>query len=227
MYLTLDVFNINRCARKTMQRYPYIDPHLIGFDIDCVVADTMEAFIRLAAEEYNIKIRPEEITSFQVEKCLAINPEIIEEIFLRLLTHPRENDLKPMPQAVEVLTRLAAQAPVSFITARPVEAPIAAWLESTLPADVYQSARLVATGSHDGKADFIKNLGLEYFVDDRLNTCRELAGAGLSPVVFSQPWNRGRHSLASADNWEAIEKGIRFNGTDIPKNSDFAKRDIE
>jgi hypothetical protein len=31
-----------------------------------------------------------------------------------------------------------------------------------------------------------------------------LEEAGLSPIVFSQPWNRGRHELPEVDNWLAI-----------------------
>ncbi|MBU0965415.1 MAG: hypothetical protein KKA54_03430 [Proteobacteria bacterium] len=194
-----------------MERDKGIHPGLIGFDIDCVVADTMEAFIRLAMDDYGIKVSPEDITSFQVENCLAVSPRIIEEIFVRLLVAPVENGLQPMPDAVAVLTEMSACAPLTFITARPEREPVDRWLESNFPEDVYRNSRLVAMGKHDGKAQYVRELGLQYFVDDRVETCIELAKAGISPIVFAHPWNRGRHSFASIDSWLAIKQRISIN----------------
>jgi len=194
-----------------MERYKGIHPGIIGFDIDCVVADTMEAFIRLAIDDYGINVLPEDITSFQVEKCLAVSPHIVDEIFARLLSAPLENGLKPMPHAVSVLTEMSACAPLTFITARPEREPVDRWLESIFSKDVYSNSRLVAMGKHDGKAQYVKELGLQYFVDDRVETCVELALAGISPIVFAHPWNRGRHSFASIDNWLDIKQRIIIN----------------
>ena len=188
-----------------MKRYSDIHPQHIGFDIDCVVADTMEAFIRLAREHYDLHIKPEEITSFDVEKCLPIDSSIVTDIFDCLLAAPVQYALQPMPDAVRVLSCLSDHAPLTFITARPLEEPIAQWLQSILPRKVYENSRLVAMGRHDGKADYVGKLGLKYFVDDRVTTCFELADAGFFPVVFSQHWNRGRHNLASIESWIDIE----------------------
>ncbi len=96
-----------------------IPPGNIGFDIDGVVADTMEAFIRMARVDYGEKIHPEEITDFMVEECLDLDPEIIEKIFSRLLSDPIAAGLKPMTGAVETIRDLSRTAPVTFITARP------------------------------------------------------------------------------------------------------------
>ena len=42
-----------------------IHPAEIGFDFDGVIADTVEAFIRIACEQYaHCGIRPEDITRF-------------------------------------------------------------------------------------------------------------------------------------------------------------------
>ncbi|MCB2181646.1 MAG: hypothetical protein KQH63_06465 [Desulfobulbaceae bacterium] len=185
-----------------------IKPELIGFDIDCVVADTMEAFIRLALEDYNVRVLPEYITSFEVEKCLSVDSSIITEIFDRLLKFPLENKLKPMPHSVTVLTELANHAPLTFITARPFEEPIDNWLRDILPSATYAKSHLVAMGDHDCKVQHVANLGLQYFVDDRVHTCKQLALAGFSPVVFSHPWNQGRHSFLAVDCWQELRKRI-------------------
>jgi hypothetical protein len=85
-----------------------INPALIGFDIDGVVADTGGAFIRIAGEEYGINsITLEDITSFEVIDCLDVDQGIIEAIFTRLLDDPLSAGLQPMEDAISVLHRWA------------------------------------------------------------------------------------------------------------------------
>ena len=182
-----------------------ISPESIGFDIDCVVADTMTAFIDLAQKDYNITVLPEEITSFQVEDCLDVSPKIINDIFTRLLEEPLESGLEPMDHAVSVLTELSYHAPLTFITARPTRDPIAHWLHNFLGESVFDRVRLIATGEHDGKLAHIQSAGLQSFIDDRVPTCLQLAQNGLHSIVFSQPWNQGQHSLPTVKSWLCIK----------------------
>jgi len=183
-----------------------IHPSRIGFDIDGVVANTMEAFIRLARTEYGAKVRPEEITEFQVENCLNLDPVMVAEIFRRLLEEPLACGLRLMSHARQVLTGFAEHGPLTFITARPQKKPIARWLKKELGPQVYGRVRLVATGEHDNKAVFIKEMGLDFFVDDRVQTCLQLAREeGIQPIVYRQPWNQGRHALPEVESWRSID----------------------
>ncbi len=182
-----------------------INPALIGFDIDGVVADTGGAFIRIANEEYGINsISLDDITSFEVIDCLDVDQGIIEEIFIRLLDDPLTAGLQPMEDAIPVLHRFADEAPLTFITARPHEKPIARWLKHYLQPATFEKIRLVAMGVHDNKTAYIKDLGLKYFVDDRLQTCKMLANEGIIPLVYNQPWNKNGHDLPTVNDWQAI-----------------------
>ena len=184
-----------------MEHNGKISPGRIGFDIDGVVADTAEAFIRLARQDHGINtISAEDITEFEVEECLDIPPVIIETVFARILNDPLAVGLKPMKNAVRVLKELAGQAPLTFVTARPDGRPIADWLAHVL-GDVFAEARLIAMGEHDNKAGYIKDLGLDFFVDDRAQTCLMLQEAGITPLVYDQPWNRGQHQFQTVGNW--------------------------
>jgi len=183
-----------------------ITPNLIGFDIDGVVADTVEAFFRLAKERHGInEYTAAQITEFDVARCLPIAPAIIDGIFASLLEDPIDADLQPMPDSVSVLTTLSRFAPLTFITARPLRRPIEEWLELILGPVTFSRVRLVAMGDHDNKAAYLKDLGLHYFIDDRAETCLGLKQQGFSPIVFSQPWNQGRHHLPSVASWREIE----------------------
>jgi len=192
----------NKNSNGGMQK---IHPGVIGFDIDGVVADTAGAFLRIARDKYNINsLSLEDITRFEVEDCLDIERQIVDEIFVSLLDEPLGAGLQPMEDAMDVLHKFAAQASLTFVTARPDKEPIAQWLQHFLKPGVYDDMRLIAMGEHDNKAGYIKNLGLQYFVDDRLQTCLMLADAGITPLVFNQPWNRHDHDLQTVDNWQAI-----------------------
>lgn len=182
-----------------------IDPNLIAFDIDGVVADTAEAFFRLAQTRYGIsEFTVEHITEFDVARCLPIAPEIIDSIFATLLENPIDADLQPMADCVTVLTTLSHLAPLTFITARPMHAPIANWLKHILGPTIFSQVHLIAMGNHDNKATYLKELGLHYFIDDRAETCVDLKRQGFSPFVFKQPWNHGRHQLPTVSSWREI-----------------------
>lgn len=183
-----------------------IDPKLIGFDIDGVVADTVEAFLRLAKQRHGInEFTAAHITEFDVAKCLPIDPAIIDAIFATLLENPIDADLQPMPDAVAVLTSLSRYAPLTFITARPLHQPIADWLTHILGPATFSRSRLIAMGDHDNKSAYLKELDLQYFIDDRAETCVSLKAQGFSPVVFRQPWNQGQHHLPFVSSWREIE----------------------
>lgn len=182
-----------------------ISPAEIGFDIDGVVADTAGAFLRIAREDYGINhFTQDDITAFEVENCLDLDPEIVTAIFHRLLVEPLTTGLQPMPGAVKVLSEMATAAPLTLITARPYLDPIMDWLSAFLDRKTLNNSRVIAMGDHDGKVRHIKQYGLRYFVDDRAETCLMLQAEGLSPVVYSQPWNKGRHNLPMVENWQEI-----------------------
>jgi len=182
-----------------------IHPAEIGFDFDGVIADTVEAFIRIACEQYaHCGIRPEDITHFSVEQCLDMEAGIAESIFLQILNDSVGSGLLPMPGAVEVLGEMSNHGQVTIVTARPEAEPVHHWLHTVFPDPVWSSIRVVAMGDHDDKARHINHLGLTTFVDDRAETCLQLRSAGIHAIVFAQPWNRDRHSLPTVRTWADI-----------------------
>ncbi len=182
-----------------------IRPAEIGFDFDGVIADTVEAFIRIACEQYgHCGIRPADITDFSVEQCLDMDAGLAESIFLQILHDSVGTGLLPMPGAVAVLDDLTGHGQVTIVTARPDAEPVHHWLYTVFPAQARRRIRVVAMGDHDDKARHIKDLGLSTFVDDRAETCLQLRQAGIRSIVFAQPWNQGRHDLPTVRSWDDI-----------------------
>ncbi len=186
-----------------------IHPALLAFDIDGVVADTMNLFVRIAREEYNIRVRYQDITKYMLEECLDIAPEIIEEIIVKLIDGSHDNALEPVSGAPEVLTRLARHGTVRFVTARPDPEPITAWMTRILSVSPSE-LDITATGSFDAKTGILLEKGVTWFVEDRLETCFPLKEAGIEPVLFRQPWNRAPHPFTEVGNWQELERLIAF-----------------
>ncbi len=183
----------------------------LAFDIDGVVADIMTTFLDLARERFEVghHLRYEHITTFALADCLDLEPRIISTLLRELIDRPHELPVEPFPHAVPVLTRLAREAPLLFVTARDRAAPIQAWLTQTLAQVPPEAIRVVATGAHHTKLDYLLEHDIRYFVEDRLETCLQLAGHGITPILFVQPWNRRPHPFLEVESWPELA-GLLF-----------------
>jgi hypothetical protein len=188
-----------------------IDPTSVAFDIDGVVADTMSLFIDIARDEFNLKnILYEQITSYSLEECLDINKEIMASIVQKLLDGNYSATLQPIKDAPKVLSKLGCKyGPVLFVTARPYPGPIKKWILENLSLE-QPSIEIVTTGSFDAKAEILKDRNISYFVEDRLETCFTLKEAGITPILFKQPWNRQNNRFIEVGSWNELENLIAF-----------------
>ena len=183
--------------------------HEVGFDFDGVIADTAEAFIQLACSKYRYcSFTLDDITNFELENCIDIPTDVVEKIFTDIMTDSIATGLLPILGAVETLTRLTQKSSVTIITARPAKQPVYDWLDRFFPTPALKKIKVVATGDHNDKVRYIHEHGIKYFIDDRAETCIQLAKENIVPFVFSQPWNRGRHNLQTVANWGEVSSLI-------------------
>ena len=156
--------------------------------------------------------RREDITSYTLEECERLNipPDIIRAIIDQILSGTHQATLKPIDGAVEVLGRiLGCRSPLVFVTARPYADFISGWVRRTLELSADQ-ADIIATGSFEAKATILHDRRIDFFVEDRLETCFLLHEAGLKPILFKQPWNRREHPFPEVGNWRELEEMIGF-----------------
>lgn len=190
-----------------------IDPASMAFDIDGVFADTMTLFIDIARDEYKIdNLHYEDISCYYLEECIALNPEIIRDIIVKILDGKYKAPLKPIEDSARVLSKLGRHGRLLFVTARPYPGPIHDWVSKTLSLDP-AAVDVIATGSFEAKADVLLEKNISYFVEDRLETCFALKEKGVTPVLFRQPWNRMEHPFVEVGSWKELEALIDFNGT--------------
>lgn len=188
-----------------------IDPRALAFDIDGVVADTMALFLDIARKTYDLDhLRYEDITSYELDRCLDIDPDVLDAIIRQLIDGAYSIPLEPIRGAPPVIKRFSsAQHPILFVTARPSVGPMQTWMQTALnlPPNGY---KIVATGSYEAKLDVLLKHKISYFVEDRLETCFHLSEAGLVPILFKQPWNRRQHPFVEVANWGELERMIDF-----------------
>lgn len=186
-----------------MHRINIESPAHIGFDFDGVIADTAGAFLEIAKAQHGFDLDINSLTNFNLEECCEIPKDLIYQIFHGLVKDT--STTVPIEGALETITKLAKMERVHIITARPIAEPVHKWLNRYFSADTIKNISLMAMGDHDQKLPYIKERGISHFVDDRLETCVNLAKNDITPIVFSQPWNRGQHNFSSAKSWKEIE----------------------
>jgi hypothetical protein len=192
-----------------------------AFDFDGVVADTFRLFVRLANSNYNYTINYDDITDYEFLKVIDMDKQHALEIIEILTNDPHEIDLRPNKGAVDVLTRMASHRPLLCVTARPFGKPIEMWFEKHLPRIKPRCVRIEATGVNTGKLDILKQNNIKYFIDDRLDTCHIIQAAGITPIVYNQPWNRKPHPFHAVDDWEELAGLIDWDGI-VPEASPCA-----
>lgn len=197
-----------------------LDPARTGFDFDGVIADTVEAVLRLACEDYGYcDFSAMDLSSFYVEECLPMADSIVEAIFEQITLHPLAAGLKPMPGATRVLQELGRHHRITIITARPDPGPVERWLAHFCDRRTCAGIQVLATNDHDNKERFIRQAGLHSFIDDRTETCLALQRQGIDARVFAQPWNQGRHHLPTFHSWEEIGRQFRYGAVISPEEN--------
>ena len=182
-------------------------PGRVAFDIDGVFGNIMELFIRLARDLYDIdSIRYEDLTEYYLYDCLPIEREVIDLIIEKVLDYPYALEMHPIDHSVRVLTEYAEKHPLVFITARKKLEPIRDWVTRTLSQVDPQNIQVISSREHHLKLGILKDLGIPYYVDDHLDTCRLLSENRITPIVFDQPWNKGRHEYHRVADWQEIGK---------------------
>ncbi len=194
-----------------LSRQAMIDPAAVAFDIDSVVADTMRLFVAIVQGEFGLHhIVYEDITSYNLLECLEIDEVVLDAAIDRILSGTHKVPLEPIDGAIDALTRLGNRyQPLVFISARPHLGGIDDWLKTHLPI-APEAIETVVTGSYEAKTEVLKRYKRTFFVEDRLETCFLLEAAGITPILFKQPWNRKHHPFIEVANWEELADLIDY-----------------
>ena len=188
-----------------------IDPEYLAFDIDGVIADTMQLFIDILRDHYQIdSVRYEDITAYRLDQCLDLDEKVLEGALKQILNGGYQVTLKAIPGAGSVLRRIGkTTGRILMVTARSEPGPLDDWMSNLLDGQ-YSSAKIVATGSHEHKTEILLAHGVRWFIEDRPETCELIKAAGIEPILFRQPWNRESMDFLHVESWLELQQKIAF-----------------
>lgn len=198
----------------------------IYVDLDDVLARTMEGFIDLLRQNFQLDISYEQITSFDLKRYLPLSAQEYEH-FMR--TAHDDNvliNLRPERNARNVLAGWAMKgAEIIVATGRPTYAMAVSlrWLQThTMPV---HSLVMVAKYPHSkllsGRQQCqslplssIPQMSFDLAVEDSVPICEYLAGVANVPVLMlDRPWNRipaprqsVRTPITRVRNWAEIHR---------------------
>jgi len=168
---------------------------MVGLDIDGVVADFLNPFLLLLAKRLgNGPIEPDSITDFKFEEHPLLNEKVVWECMESVSYDPHFwHSLSSLISTEEWkrLEQLNREGQLAFITHRYVRETYdihrvtCDWLKFHGISDP------VVHFTQDQKAGLVRKLGIQLFVDDRYENCRDVAERTGAVVLMPQrPYNR-------------------------------------
>jgi len=170
---------------------------MIGFDLDGTLFDTMTAMRQIFLSKFNYDIGD--------TNCYDISVPDIKPKYIVYAIHEaiiKYNDqILPYPDtkiALKKIVKITKQ-PIIIITARNRELTELTTHQLCkkyiLPISPYK----IYWASSSQKKEMIMNLGLDYFVEDRLRTANDCAPFLNRVFLLTRPWNWGRPTMPNVN----------------------------
>ncbi len=187
---------------------PDLPYHPVSFDVDGVVGDIFGHFAAVAAAEFGITgLDFDSVKNYtQLDKELGLPRETIYRIVQKMLFGEWAMRLKPYPGAADLLSRWGQTRRLLFVTARPDGSPVEDWLRGLLAGLPSDRIEVLIVSDPDYKANLLVEKKIQAFVEDRLDTCFQIAAkTNIRAIIFDQPWNRHWHPFEVVKSWAEIE----------------------
>ena len=182
----------------------------IAFDIDGVVADLFPLISHFMRERYSVIHSPNMQTSFSFEETTGLKSNeintCIDSAIMNYMSY------KPYYGAIPFLKKYCkySKRPLLFITSRSNRQEIARATQDWL--HLYLKRTPFHVHFSNNKIEACKEMEIDTFVEDRAQTAKEMACAGISIILMDRPWNRhvpeDTWNLVRFNDWQEIEKGI-------------------
>jgi len=155
----------------------------IALDVDGVLADLITTLLTVYEEETGIKIRPEEVDSWDFWRRYNISRQQFIQLLIK--TWDRWRDIQPtendLAEDVEELNRLGH---IDIVTQRPAKTinNVKKWLAHH--GIKYRNFTWVPPKSTKAILNY------HVFIDDSPKLAEELIKLGKSMLLYNQPWNK-------------------------------------
>ena len=207
------------CQYSHHIRFTYNNPMRIGIDFDDVVADTLDALMRMHNEQFGSNLTRPDFISYHLEEVWGGTREEAVKKIDAFFTKDQRKEIEPMMGALAGIEALKKQGHELYIVTGRSEKDVAQteqWIEHHL-ADIFAGVHYASffdleKNTPRKKLDICKELGIEIMIDDNLPTALECAAGGIKALLFDQPWNPHDSlppGITRVHTWEDVVKIIQ------------------
>jgi uncharacterized HAD superfamily protein len=168
---------------------------VIGMDIDGVIVDYGSVILPLLSEVCNRKVAYQDLCSWDLGEALNIDEETMADTWERILNGDLLRQAPAIKGAIEGLAAISGHE-IWLVTSRP-----------------FSTQSLTLSWLHDNKVRYDHvvfnrrgdklSVGptFDVFVEDFIEEARVIAEAGISTILFDQPWN---HAAVLPNNCKRV-----------------------
>jgi len=183
----------------------------IGIDIDEVVVEFVNPYLKIYNQKYNRKKRFEDINNFDLWIPLGITKEDAFEITYKFYDSEDFDNIPFVNGAREGIKRLTKDNELFFITSRPlkIKEKTEQFFRKNFPELNYE---IIFSGdiwgSQEKKKPVIcKRLCIENIIEDNINYAFDCAKSGIITYLLNKPWNQNGNlpkNIIRVKSWNEI-----------------------
>lgn len=200
-----------------MNKSVWMKKNKIGIDIDEVVVNFIETFLKYSNLKYNTQSLFEDVTTYNLWECGLFNSK--EESIKRICEFQNSDyfdKIDFIDGAKKGIENIADIYDIYFITSRPneIKDKTKSFFYSNFPKNRY---KFIFSGEIYGgktKSKICDELGIKVMVEDNSDYALDCAKRNIKTFLLDKPWNRNHEehkNIIKVKNWEnLIEKIIEL-----------------
>jgi uncharacterized HAD superfamily protein len=188
----------------------------IATDIDEVLADTLNEFLKFYNTSFRTDFNREQFGSYDWWEALKISAD---EFILRLHKFIDEGGFArvvPVPGAGAGIKTLSRDHKLLAVTSRPraLSETTADWLGRHFAGcfnEVYYTKELIGEKNRVSKVTFCLQEGVDLFIDDVYEYAAGCAARGIEALLYDAPWNKDAGMISNMTRvftWDDIIKNM-------------------
>lgn len=178
--------------------------NIVAFDLDGVVADSLQAYLDYFDEKFGIRLPKSKVTKWRLDKVSGLNMQKILGTFEVVFGDP--NRVAPIPGSIECLEKYyKTVGKVPIISHRFGKNGVKGarrWLNKHL-----KNKYTLIISDPEKKIEIMKKKKYFGLVEDNPTTALKVAEAGFLSIIFHAPYNQSvKHpNIIRVYNWSGLE----------------------
>jgi len=170
----------------------------IGVDIDGVLANFVDPFLKYIEQKKNLRINKTDIDTYHPWQKFGISKDEMQILIEDFYVHEMFKQVEPLEGSKEGIDFLHKMSRLHIITARDknlVGDNTKQWLakhfgQKFSSINFSRNVRLGQVGK--SKAEMGKNLDLSWMIEDSIEIAQKCSQIGIKVILIDQPWNQGK-----------------------------------